>query len=234
MPPQVPLNRWENWGEEAWSRLAKAVQQCPMELDPKPVRLRAKPESSSTALNSWGGWPRTEISGCPRVEVSFRPGVTLLWKYPQDLKEPQSQECSLSPTSTSIPRDGLAIPAGPRAGLQRRSPPSPAKAGGPTLRSPGRCGSRRCFLFLFLFKEKTKLSILPTCEMPLVLPPDNNFTATPWPLHREKRKSLHPTQSRPERVNLWKSPGRWRSNSLTEEQQEVGRQAGERMAKEEA
>lgn len=54
------------------------------------------------------------------------------------------------------------------------------------------------------------------------------------PCVEKKRKSLHPAQSKPGRVNLWKSPGRGRSSSLTEEQQEVGRQAGERMAKEEA
>lgn len=51
---------------------------------------------------------------------------------------------------------------------------------------------------------------------------------------REKRKSLHPTPSKPGRVNLWKSPGHRRSNSLAEEQQEAGRWVGERTGKEEA
>lgn len=130
----------------------------------------------------------------------------------------------LSLMSTHIPRDVAHHPCRARAALQRRPDPH----------SPGRCGSWRCFLSLFLFKEKTKFSTLPTCEMPLVLPPDNNFTVTQWPLRRENRKSLHPAPSKPGRVNLWKSPGRRRSNSLAEEQQEVGRQAGERTGKEEA
>ena len=51
---------------------------------------------------------------------------------------------------------------------------------------------------------------------------------------REKRKSLHPTPSKPGRVNLWKSPGHRRSNSLAEEQQEAGRWVGERTGKEES
>lgn len=119
----------------------------------------------------------------------------------------------LSLTSTSIPRDEVPSPHWARAGLQRRRTCSSANAGGPALHSSGRCGFWRCFLFLLLFKEKTKLSTLPTCEMHLhcrrtiILQSHND----PWA--KKKRKSRHSAQSQPWRVNLWKSPGRARSNS---------------------
>lgn len=74
---------------------------------------------------------------------------------------------SLSSTSTRIPRDKARHPRwawGQVPGAERASS---SQCRRPNPHSLGSCGSWSCLPFLFLFKEKTKLSTLPTCEMPL-------------------------------------------------------------------
>lgn len=89
--PWIPLHRWENRGRETLHNLSKIGQWSWIQTLSVPVQsLRVK----STTHSNLRRWPRKEISYCPRVEFSFSPGVTPLWKYPQVLKMPQSQECS--------------------------------------------------------------------------------------------------------------------------------------------
>lgn len=115
MSPWIRINRSENWSGETLNNLFKVVQWSSVELDSNPVSMSAKPESLSRTHSNLGRWARTEMSDCPRVEFSFNPGVTPLWKYPQDLKKPRSQECSLPWQAPAFPGMRLPIPAGPGA-----------------------------------------------------------------------------------------------------------------------
>lgn len=74
--------------------------------------------------------------------------------------------------------DAVPSPNWAGAGLQRGKTLLSSYAGVPALYPPRRCESLGCFSLLLLFKDKTKLSTLLACEMPLSLPPDNMFTVT--------------------------------------------------------
>lgn len=141
----------------------------------------------------------------------------------------------LSPDKHPHSQGGGPRPRWARAGLQRRSRPSPAEAGGPALAPQADVNPGGVFFSSAYLKKKQNPPHSPhekyrsCCRQTIILQSHHDPCA-----EKKNRKSLHPTQSKPGRVNLWKSPGRRGSNPLAEEQQEVGRQAGERTGKEEA